>query len=140
MGLSFEDACRGIAEASSESWLSDFTGTASPPRCGFHGHLAGGDVGPKAIHEGPLRALNPVEIDLAQSLERHVRGVASEPHNFAHPAALERSALYIENSLAGLGYQVRRQRSKADGRRFCTPAAMTSPVCRRKRASRYSAT
>jgi hypothetical protein len=73
---------------------------------------------PGRSHEGPLPALTPVEMDLAQRLERHVRGVASEPHNFAHPAAMERSALYIENSLAGLGYRVRSQRFKADGRRL----------------------
>ena len=47
---------------------------------------------PGRSHQGPLPALSPVEIDLAKRLERHVRGVASEPHNFTTPAALERSA------------------------------------------------
>ncbi|MES2902492.1 MAG: M28 family peptidase [Pseudomonadota bacterium] len=52
---------------------------------------------------------------LPASLEQHVRAIASVEHNTASPAALERSARYIESRLAGFGYQVRRQEYKYDG-------------------------
>ncbi len=43
------------------------------------------------------------ELALAQRLERHVRAVASVPHNVEHPAALEAAARYIEAEIAQLG-------------------------------------
>ncbi|MEO9130486.1 MAG: M28 family peptidase [Sphingomonas sp.] len=57
----------------------------------------------------PLPPLDPGQQQIATNLEAHVRAIASVPHNIEHPLALERSASYIENSLAGLGYQVHRQ-------------------------------
>ena len=45
----------------------------------------------------------------ALSLERHVRAVASEPHNLDHPQALEASARYIENTLFDFGLKPERQ-------------------------------
>ena len=58
---------------------------------------------------GPLAPLDDGQRQLALNLERHVRAVASEPHNLAYPEALERTALYIEDALARLGYDVRWQ-------------------------------
>jgi Zn-dependent M28 family amino/carboxypeptidase len=58
---------------------------------------------------GPLPPLTQGEAALATRLERHVRAVASEPHNVAHPEALGRSAAYVQATLAGLGYTVARQ-------------------------------
>jgi Zn-dependent M28 family amino/carboxypeptidase len=63
---------------------------------------------PGATHRGPLPPLDADGRRLAEDLRRHVVGVASEEHNFAHAEALERSALYIEKTLAGLGYAVSR--------------------------------
>ncbi|MEQ1697261.1 MAG: M28 family peptidase [Hyphomicrobiaceae bacterium] len=40
----------------------------------------------------------------ALALEAHIRAVASQPHNIAHPAALEASATYIELTLKSFGY------------------------------------
>ena len=39
----------------------------------------------------------------ALDLERHIRAVASVPHNLDHPAALEASARYVEDCLTRLG-------------------------------------
>jgi hypothetical protein len=58
---------------------------------------------------GPLPPLAPAEAALAGRLEAHVRAIAGEPHNLAHPEALERSAAYLEQQLAASGYDVRRQ-------------------------------
>lgn len=59
--------------------------------------------------KAPLAPLDDAQRTLAVNLEAHLRAVASEPHNLAHPQALERAALYIEEALAGLGYDVRWQ-------------------------------
>ena len=75
---------------------------------------------PGRSHEGPLPPLTAEQRQLAARLERHVRAVASEPHNIAHPEALERSARYIEHSLAGIGYAVARQAFDRTGRRSAT--------------------
>jgi hypothetical protein len=63
---------------------------------------------PGASYRGPLPPLDAEGRRLAESLKRHVVGVASEEHNFAYPEALERSARYIEATLFGLGYAVSR--------------------------------
>lgn len=63
----------------------------------------------------PLLAPDEHQRALALKLETHLRAVASEPHNLAHPEALERSALYIEETLASFGYDVRWQVFEADG-------------------------
>lgn len=72
---------------------------------------------PGRSHEGPLPPLTRAQAELAARLEGHVRAIASEPHNYAHPAALERSARHIEATLSGLGYRVRRQEFRDDGRK-----------------------
>ncbi|HXZ52923.1 MAG TPA: M28 family peptidase [Burkholderiales bacterium] len=64
---------------------------------------------PGATHRGPLPPLDPDGRRLAENLRKHAVGVASEEHNVAHPAALERSARYIEKTLSALGYAVSRQ-------------------------------
>ena len=63
---------------------------------------------PGRSHSGPLAPLTAAERDLAARLRAHVAAIASEEHNVAHPAALERSARYIEDALAKLGYAVAR--------------------------------
>ncbi|HEY0311640.1 MAG TPA: M28 family peptidase [Allosphingosinicella sp.] len=59
--------------------------------------------------EGPLPPPTAPETALAARLERHVRAIASVPHNVGHPEALARSAAWIEGNLKGLGYQVTSQ-------------------------------
>ena len=66
-------------------------------------------VFPLQPHGSPLPALDDHQRAIALNLETHVRAVASEPHNLAHPEALERSALYIEETLTRFGYDVRWQ-------------------------------
>ncbi|MGE0630146.1 MAG: M28 family peptidase [Hyphomicrobiaceae bacterium] len=64
---------------------------------------------------GPAPPLTDDERDLAGRLERHVRAIASEPHNTRHPAALEAAANYIEREVASFGYRVGRQEFNVDG-------------------------
>jgi hypothetical protein len=61
-------------------------------------------VFPRQPFNGPLPSLTEEEADLASRLERHVRAVASRPHNLAYAADLEVAARYIETTLARLGY------------------------------------
>jgi hypothetical protein len=71
---------------------------------------------PGRTHVGALPAASEEERDLAARLRRHVAVIASEPHNTAHPQALERSARYIEQVLAAAGLKVERQVYEADGK------------------------
>jgi Zn-dependent M28 family amino/carboxypeptidase len=64
---------------------------------------------PGEPYTGPTPPVTAVESDLGQRLRRHVEAIASEPHNVAHYAALERSAAYIESELKALGYQPQSQ-------------------------------
>src|SRR4051812_7984350 len=70
---------------------------------------------PGRSHTGPLPPLTPDQVQLAARLQEHVRAVASRPHNVSHPHELEQAALYLEGTLAGMGYQVDRQPFRADG-------------------------
>jgi hypothetical protein len=70
---------------------------------------------PGRSHEGPLPPLTPEQIDLAARLRKHVTAIASTPHNTGYPHNLESAALYIEDALAGIGYEVHRQSFRADG-------------------------
>ena len=56
-----------------------------------------------------LRPLGDAERATALDLERHIRCVASQPHNLEHPAALETSASYIESRLLDFGLETQRQ-------------------------------
>jgi len=69
---------------------------------------------PGERHRGPLAPLG-VDFPLPANLKAHVVAVASEEHNVKHPAALERSARYIEATLSGLGYTVSRQEFETEG-------------------------
>ena len=82
---------------------------------------------PGRSHQGALPPLTQAEKQLATRLEAHVRAAASEPHNVRHPEALERSALYIESALTGLGYEVRGQVFTAAGQKVRNIEAMIEP-------------
>jgi hypothetical protein len=64
---------------------------------------------PGSSWQGRLPPATAMEKALAARLERHVRAVASEPHNVGHPEALARSAAWIDGNLTALGYSVTRQ-------------------------------
>jgi hypothetical protein len=64
---------------------------------------------------GPLPPLGAGETALAGRLRADVGGIAAEPHNVAHPQALERSARYLEARLAALGYKIVSQRFRSGG-------------------------
>ena len=70
---------------------------------------------PGERHRGPLQPLGTGDQSLPANLKSHVVAVASEEHNVRRPEALERSARYIEGTLAGFGYAVARQEFEADG-------------------------
>lgn len=78
--------------------------------------------------QGPLPPLDPAGVELAARLRAHVEAIASEPHNIAHPEALERSALYVERSLLALGYRVRRQWYVAGGVRVRNIEVVVEPA------------
>jgi Zn-dependent M28 family amino/carboxypeptidase len=65
---------------------------------------------PGASYTGALPALTERQAGLAARLKAHVVAIASEPHNIGHPEALERSAIYIETTLAADGHAVAAQR------------------------------
>jgi hypothetical protein len=77
---------------------------------------------------GPLPPLTPAQAALAERLRRHVVAIGSEPHNVAHPAALEAAALYLERDLAGLGYAVRRQPFRAGAGAVRNLEAVVAPA------------
>jgi Zn-dependent M28 family amino/carboxypeptidase len=68
---------------------------------------------PGVSYAGPLKPLTEEERVSAGHLRRHVSAIASREHNVFHPAALEASAQYIEQTFAGLGYAVAAQRFRA---------------------------
>src|SRR5258708_11368527 len=70
---------------------------------------------PGERHRGPLQPLGIADQALLANLKSHVVGGASEEHNVRRPEALERSARYIEGTLAGFGYAVARREFEADG-------------------------
>ena len=65
---------------------------------------------PGASYRGALKPLTPDENLLAGNLRRHVAAIANREHNLFRYAELEASALYIEETLAGLGHAVAAQR------------------------------
>ncbi len=60
-------------------------------------------VFPLLYPQSGLPPLIDTERATAMDLERHIRAVASVPHNLDHPAELESSARYIEDHLIRLG-------------------------------------
>ena len=71
---------------------------------------------PGEPYAGPPAPPTAAETDLAERLARHVKAIASEPHNIGHYPALERSAAYIERELKALGYTPQSQVYEADGK------------------------
>lgn len=64
---------------------------------------------PGFTHRGPLPAWTQDEQQLAARLRHHVEYLATEPHHIQTPAALSRTAAYIEQRLTSLGYAVNNQ-------------------------------
>lgn len=64
---------------------------------------------PGRSHTGPLPELTAEEHELSRRLRRHVVAIASEPHNVAHPQALDAAADYIEQTLRQAGLAPQRQ-------------------------------
>src|SRR5215213_6191126 len=83
---------------------------------------------PGRSHAGPLPPLKPEQVELAARLRNHVQAIASRPHNIGHPQELERAALHIESTLAGMGYQVHRQPFWADGQEVRNIEAVIEPA------------
>jgi hypothetical protein len=77
---------------------------------------------------GPLPPLGAGEKALAGRLRADVEAIAAEPHNVAHPQALERSARYLEGRLSGLGYPVLSQRFRAGGVEVRNLEAVVEPA------------
>lgn len=77
---------------------------------------------------GHLPALTVEQANIAENLERHVRAVASEPHNLRYPAALDRSAIHIESALSDMGYSVSRQPFEAAGHTVRNIEAVIAPA------------
>jgi len=78
---------------------------------------------------GPLPPLSPAGRSLTARLETHVRAIASEPHNVAHPEALARAAAYLERTLSGMGYDVQRQAvDEANGVALVNLEAVVQPA------------
>ena len=89
---------------------------------------------PGRSHAGPLPPLPREQAQLAARLQDHVRMVASRPHNVSHPHELERAALYIETTLASLGYEVHQQPFRADGREVRNIEVVIEPAASAKDA------
>jgi Zn-dependent M28 family amino/carboxypeptidase len=77
---------------------------------------------------GPLPPTTPAQTASAARLRADVAFIAAEPHNVAHPAALERVALYLEGQLHALGYQVRPQVFQAGGQQVRNIEAVIEPA------------
>ena len=71
---------------------------------------------PGRSYSGALKPLIAEENLLAGNLRRHITAIASREHNLFHYAELEAAALYIEKTLAGLGYAVAAQRYTVQGK------------------------
>jgi hypothetical protein len=82
---------------------------------------------PGTSFSGPLPPLTPEQVTMAGRLREDVIAIASEPHNVAHPAALERAAAHIEGRLRALGYPVQPQVYTAGGRQVRNIEAVIEP-------------
>jgi len=71
---------------------------------------------PGRSHSGPLPALTEEERALAVTLRRHIEAIASREHNLRRYDELEKSARYIEATLASYGHSVGRQEFFFDDR------------------------
>ena len=85
-------------------------------------------VVPGRSHGGPLPALEDEEAALAARLHRHIKAIASRPHNLAHYGALEEAARYIERELYSLGYEPVAQVFETDGKAVRNIEATIEPA------------
>jgi len=83
---------------------------------------------PGSSWTGPLPALDAAQVQSAARLREDVIAIASEPHNVAHPAALERAATHLEGRLRALGYPVLSQPFQARGRQVRNIEAVVEPA------------
>src|SRR5262245_15666257 len=83
---------------------------------------------PGVRHEGALPALNDAERATADRLLRHIRTIASRPHNVEHYDELEKAAHAIESELAALGYQPVPQVYQVEGRAVRNIEVMIEPA------------
>ncbi len=90
---------------------------------------------PGRSYAGPLPPLTPDQAQLAERLRDHVRAVASRPHNASHPQELEQAALYIEGTLAGMGYEPLRQAFRADGQEVRNIEVVIEPAASEAQAT-----
>jgi hypothetical protein len=81
-------------------------------------------VFPRQPFDGPLPPLSDAMRAMALRLETDVRGVASVPHNIAHPAALAKAAAHIETALRSAGHEPIFQRFVVDGCEVCNIEAV----------------
>jgi hypothetical protein len=70
---------------------------------------------PGRSHSGPLPPLTQEERALAVVLKRHIETIAAREHNIRHYDELEKTARYIEATLASYGYSLGRQEFVVDG-------------------------
>lgn len=83
---------------------------------------------PGSSWAGPLPSLTAEQAQIAGHLRADVAAIASEPHNVAHPAALERAAAYLEGRLRALGYPVQRQPFQAGGQQVRNLEVVIEPA------------
>jgi hypothetical protein len=69
---------------------------------------------PGASWQGPLPPPTAEQAQAAQRLRTHVAAIAGREHNLDYHEALDHSAAYLEQTLRGYGYQVRRQEYTAE--------------------------
>ena len=87
---------------------------------------------PGVPHQGALPALDEAENATAARLLRHIRAIASRPHNIEHYDELEKAARYIEAELTALGYQPVPQIYQVEGRAVRNIEATIEPRSRRE--------
>ncbi len=86
---------------------------------------------PGRSYSGPLPPLSPAQTGLAGRLRDHVESIAGQPHNVAHPEALEAAARYLEAQLLAFGYPVHRQSFAVGGARARNIEVVVEPADRR---------
>ena len=83
---------------------------------------------PGVPHEGALHALDDAERETSARLLRHIRAIASRPHNIEHYDELEKAARTIESELSALGYQPAPQIYQVEGRAVRNIEVTIEPV------------
>ena len=89
---------------------------------------------PGKRHAGALAPLTADERILVPRLRTHIDAIASEPHNTAYPAALERAAVYIERTLSMHGHAPVSQVFSAGGHVVRNIATIIPPASRGSKA------